>query len=100
MSVRVSISCHVSLIIQDEKVDYFYSLHSKETFTANCCICFLRSLKYFSCDHTITHISFLVSKHTTQNSIGIWEEAVNNPTQSSSLQLLCTRITKLCHKLS
>ena len=39
-------------------------------------------------------------KHTTQNSISIWEEAVNNTTQSRSLQLLCNMITNLCHKIS
>jgi len=69
MSVSASISCYVSLIIQDEKIDYFYTHHSKEAFTAKCCIWFLRSWTLFSCDHTITHTYFLESKHTTQNSI-------------------------------
>jgi hypothetical protein len=49
---------------------------------------------------TISHIYFWVSKHTTQNSIGISEEAVNNTTQKSSLQLLCTTINKVCYKIS
>jgi len=43
MSVSASISCYVSLIIQDEKVDSCYIRHSKEAFTAKCCIWFLRS---------------------------------------------------------
>jgi len=80
-------------------MDYFYILHSNETFTAKCCISLLRSWTHFSCDHTIKHTYFLVLKHTTQNSISIWEEDVNNTTQSSSLQLLCNMITNLCHKI-
>jgi len=99
IQLRASISCYVSLIIQDKKMDYFYTLHLKEAFITKSCISLLRSWTHFSCDHTITNTYFLVSKHT-KNSISIWEEAVNNKTQSSSLQLLCTIITTFCQKIS
>jgi len=83
-----------------EKMDYFYILHLKEAFIEKCCIWFLRSWTHFSCGHKVTHTYFLVLKHTTQNTSIIWEEAVHNLTQSSSLQLFCIIITKLCHKIS
>jgi len=65
-------------------INYFYILHSNEAFTAKSCIKLLSSWTHFSSDHTIKHTYFLVLKHTTQNSLSIWEEAVNNTTQSSS----------------
>ena len=78
-------------------IDYFYILHSNEAFMAKCCISLLRSGTHFSCDHIITHIYFLVLKHTTQHNISIWEEAINNTIQSSLLQLLCNMISYTCY---
>jgi len=52
--------------------------------------------------HVITQLHTLISWNWNtlqKKSISIWEEAVNKPTQPSSLQLLCTIITKLCHKI-
>jgi hypothetical protein len=47
----------------------------------------------------------LVSKHTTQNSIGVWEDAVNNSTHPSPYNypvpwppMFVTKSRKKCHK--
>jgi len=42
----------------------------------------------------------MASKHTTQNFINIWEEAVDNNTLPSLLQLPLTTITNICHKIA